>query len=424
MAHAPLRPGSSIAIVGAGIIGTSAAFALRERGYAVTLFDRAEPGRTGPSFGNAGHVAVQGIFPLASPGIGLKGAAMLTRAAAPLKIPAAYARQIAPWLWAFWRNSYGERQEAAIRALIGLARGGLDETEALWSRAGFAHLLTRKPCLYLYDTEVSSRLAHAHWQRKIDEGFASTPLAQQDIRELEPALAPIFPRGWLSHDYGHVTDPWEVVSAMFRATQERGVGFETAAVDAVRGDETGAALVIGGAGRRFDAVLIAAGAWSRPLAASLGERLPVEAERGYNLTFPAERARISHPLLLADRGIAATPLAIGLRFGGWTELGGTALPPNPAHWRKLREIADAAIPGLGKAEAREWMGHRPSMPDSVPAISRSGRSPRVFYAVGHGHYGLSYSARTAAFVTALIAEAADERLAPYSIARWNQPRNA
>lgn len=423
MAHAPLPRGSSIAIVGAGIIGTSAAFALVERGYRVTLFDRAEPGRTGPSFGNAGHVAAQGIFPLASPGIGLRGARMLMRADAPLKIPAAYARKIAPWLWAFWRNSYGAGQEASIRALIGLARGGLEETEALWSRAGFAHLLTRKPCLYLYDTEVSARLAREHWQRKIDEGFASTPLEPKDIRELEPGLAPRFPRGWLSHDYGHVTDPWEVVSAMVHAARQRGAAFETAAVSAVRGDDTGAALIVAGVERRFDAVLIAAGVWSRPLAAALDEQLPVEAERGYNLTFPTAPARINHPLLFADRGIAATPLAIGLRFGGWTELGGTELPPNPAHWRKLRAIAAATIPGLGAAEAREWMGHRPSMPDSVPAISRSGRSPRVFYAVGHGHYGLSYSARTARFVAELIAEAADERLAPYSIARWNQPRN-
>lgn len=415
----PLPQGSTIAIVGAGIIGTSAAFALAERGYRVTLIDRDEPGRTGPSFGNAGHIAGQGIFPLATPGIGLKGMRMLTNARAPLKIPASYAASIAPWLWAFWRSSYGAAQEASITALTLLAEHTLDETEAFWTRAGFAHLLTRRPALYLYDTEVSFRLDQPHWQERVRRGFASDPLDAKAIRELEPSLAPIFPRGMLSHDYGHVTDPFEIVSAMFRATGERGVRYERAAVSAIRGGEDGASVIVVGAERRFDAVLIAAGAWSRTLADSLGEKLPVEAERGYNLTYPGGKGTLSHPLLLADRGLAVTPLAIGLRFGGWTELGGVKLPPNPAHWRAIRGIADDVLPTLKDQEAREWMGHRPSMPDTVPAISRSTKAPRVFYAVGHGHYGLSYSAKTARFVTELIADAADERLAPFSMRRFN-----
>lgn len=419
MTDAPLPAGSHIAVVGAGIVGTSAAFALRERGYAVTLIDRDEPGRTGPSFGNAGHIAAQGIVPLATPGIGLRGMKMLADPDAPLKIPRAYARQIAPWLWAFWRSSYGAVQEASIEALTLLARGGVEETAEFWRRAGFAELLTRQPAIYLYDSAVSFRLAQPHWQHRISRGFASTPLDAAAIRELEPKLAAVFSRGMLSHDYGYVTDPFEIVTRMFRATQERSVGYMRGKVERLKGDSDGAAVVIDSTEHRYDAVLVAAGAWSKPLATSLGEKLPVEAERGYNLTFPAARETISHPLLLADRGLAVTPLAIGLRFGGWTELGGVTLPPDPDRWRHIRRIADSVLPTLTGEPAREWMGHRPSMPDTVPVLSRSLRSPRVFYAVGHGHYGLSYSARTARFVTELIADAADARLAPFSIARFN-----
>ncbi len=405
----PLPPNSRIAIVGAGIIGVSTAFTLAERGFRVTLFDRDEPARTGPSFGNAGHVAGQGIFPLASPGIAVKGIRMLMDSEGPLKIPPAYARQIAPWLWRFWRASYGQAQETAIEGLTQLARDTLAETEALWTRAGMAHLLTRRPALYLYDTEVSYNLDLNDWQRAARAGFGFTSLTQGEVRELEPKLAPIFPRGVLSHDYGFVTDPFEVATAMFKAALGRGAMYEKGSVSAIRGTSTDAAVVVGGSERSFDAVLVAAGVWSRPLAESLGEKLPVEAERGYNLTYPAHGSAISRPLLLADRGIAVTPLSVGLRFGGWTELGGTKLPPNPSRWQKIREIADDVLPALKGSDAREWMGHRPSVPDSVPVLSRSNKSPRVFYGVGHGHYGLSYSAKTARLLTELIADAADAR---------------
>lgn len=414
----PLPPDSTIAVVGAGIIGISAAFALAERGYRVTLFDRDQPATTGPSRGNAGHIAAQGIFPLASPGIALKGLGMMRDLNGALKIPASYATQIAPWLWAFWRTSYGDAQERAIKALTGLARGALDETERFWMRAGIAQHLTRRPALFLYDTETSFRLARDHWQRLVDSGFRSEPIDAAVLRELEPALAPIFPRGWISHDYGYVSDPFDVATAAFEAARERGVAFNQGAVGAIEADGDGAAMIVDGNRQTFDAVLVAAGVWSRPLAQSLGEKLPVEAERGYNLSFPERKGVLTHPLLLADRGIAVTPLATGLRFGGWTELGGTTIPPNPDYWRRIRTISEAVIPSLAGAEAREWMGHRPSVPDSVPVLSRSRRSPRVFYAVGHGHYGLSLSATTARIMTELIADGADAAYGAYSISRF------
>ncbi|MBU1307433.1 MAG: FAD-dependent oxidoreductase, partial [Alphaproteobacteria bacterium] len=128
---------------------------------------------------------------------------------------------------------------------------------------------------------------------------------------------------------------------------------------------------------------------------------------------------IERPLVLADRGVVVSPLEPGLRLGGWTELGGTELPPNPSRWKRMREITDAVLPDLQGAPASEWMGHRPSMPDSVPVISRSGKTPAVFYAVGHGHYGLSLSARTAGLITTIIGDAADETFAAYAIGRFS-----
>jgi D-amino-acid dehydrogenase len=420
MAANPIPRGASIAVIGAGIIGTACAFVLAERGYVVTLFDRDEPGRTGPSFGNAGHIVGSGIFPLAEPGIGLSGIKMLMDPDGPLKVPRAYLGAITPWLWRFWRSSYGEAYDTALKALTVFNVGVVDETEALFARAGIAHMVKRDPALYLYESEASYRASRAKWSKRDAAGLKSTHIDAAEIRRLEPSLAPIFPRGVISNEWAIVTDPFEVVGGLFAAGQQRGVTYEHAKVSAIAAAGDSVSVTSNGRVENYDAILVTAGVWSKSLAAAIGDVLPVEAERGYNLTYPEPKASITRPLVLADRGVVATALKPGLRLGGWTELGGTLLPPNSQRWQKMREITDAVIPGLKDAPAKEWMGHRPSMPDSVPVLSRSAKHPAVFYAVGHGHYGLSYASKTARVMGELIAgEATDEEWAAHSIRRFS-----
>lgn len=417
----PLPSGATIAVVGAGIIGASAAFVLAERGYKVTLIDRSEPGRDGPSFGNAGHVVGSAIHPLAEPGIALDGLRMLLDPNAPLKIPATYLGRIAPWLWRFWRSSNGAAYQQARTALTALNAGAVEETEALFARAGITEKLKRAPALYLYESEASWRASLPGWADRDRAGLVSTQVDAAEIRRLEPDLAPIFTHGVLSHEWAIVTDPFEIVTGYVEAALRLGATLEHEQVSAVQSAGDRVEVLINGTARTYDAVLIASGVWSRALAETLGEHLPVEAERGYNVTYSGASVSIQRPLVLADRGVVATALSPGLRIGGWTELGGTSLPPNSARWAKMRAISAAILPGIETAPAVEWMGHRPSMPDSVPVISRSLRHPAVFYAVGHGHYGLSYAAKTARLVGELIGEATDARLIAHSIARFNRP---
>lgn len=415
-----IAKGASIAVVGAGIVGVSSAFVLAERGYAVTLFDRAEPGLTGPSWGNAGHVVGSSIFPLATPGIAAEGIRMLMDPRGALKIPPAYLPAIMPWLWRFWRSSFGAAYEAGVKTLTAFNRGVIEDSEALCARAGISHLLKRDPALYLYESEASFRASRPGWDQRIAEGLRSDFVDAAEVRRLERHLAPIFTHGVISHDWAIVTDPYEVVMGLFGALRSRGAKFERSAVDAIKPRQGGVSLVANGSTRDFDAVLIASGVWSRALAGSVGENLPVEAERGYNVTYPNPATNIDRPLVFSDRGVVATALAPGLRLGGWTELGGTQLPPNPSRWTVMREITDAVLPGLKGAPAKEWMGHRPSMPDSIPVLSRSTRHPALFYAVGHGHYGLSQAAKTARVMGELIAgEATDAAWTAHSIKRFN-----
>lgn len=413
----PLPRGSSIAVIGAGIIGTSAAFALAERGYKVTLYDRAEPGRTGPSWGNAGHVVGSGIFPLAEPGIAWSGLKMLLDPDAPLKVPPAYYAAIAPWLWRFWQSSRGEAYARSLAALTALSLGSVDETEDLWARAGIGTLMRRDPALYLYESDQSYQMSLGHWDQRGEVGLRSTHLDARDIAELEPNLAPIFARGVVSHEWGIVTDPFEVVTRLFLAGQARGVLHERAKVDAIAPQGDLVTVTANGGARTFDAALVAAGVWSKTLAQSLGEPLPVEAERGYNLTYPGRAGLVGRPLVLADRGVVVTGLEPGLRLGGWTELGGIELPqsqPLEAHAGDYRR---------GAAGSRRCAGQRMDGPSPLDAGLSPGdlalwSLPAVFYAVGHGHYGLSQSARTARMIVELVSEVADAQHAPFGIGRF------
>jgi D-amino-acid dehydrogenase len=225
------------------------------------------------------------------------------------------------------------------------------------------------------------------------------------VRALEPDLAPIFPRGMLADRWGVAADPLALARAFAAAAQARGTAWVPGTVAAVRPTQGGVVLEGPGVHVSADATVLAGGVWTRALAQALGDAIPLEAERGYNITCPQPGVRLSHPIVFDGRGVVSTSLATGLRLGGWAEFGGVARPANPDYFRRIRAVAKTLVPGLDDTGAVEWMGHRPATPDSVPVLARSARAPRVVYACGHGHYGLTWSAVTARIVAGLLAGA-------------------
>src|SRR5207302_10424702 len=118
-----------------------------------------------------------------------------------------------------------------------------------------------------------------------------------------------------------------------------------------------------------DAAVVSAGAYSKPLAAALGDKVPLETERGYHLMIRDPEVMPRIPTADADGKFVATPMDTGLRFAGTGELAGLEAPPD---WRRSRILLAQGrkmLPGLAPAHSDErismWMGHRPSLPDSL-----------------------------------------------------------
>jgi D-amino-acid dehydrogenase len=170
-------------------------------------------------------------------------------------------------------------------------------------------------------------------------------------------------------------------------------------------------------------VVIAAGARSKTLAAQVGATVPLETERGYHVMLAAPSVVPRIPVCSGEGKYFATPMEGGLRIAGTVELGGLDAPPNDRRAATLVEGARHLFPTLTHGAVERWMGHRPSLPDSMPVIGRSPRAANVLFAFGHGHVGLTAAPSTAEIIAALIAgEAPYMDPKPFAAERFGKGR--
>lgn len=398
--------GASIAVIGAGIVGVASAFDLVQRGYEVTVYDPAPPGQGGPSWRNAGQIGASDLQPLSTPGIALAGLRLMLQKDSPLRIPGIEKLRLMPWFWSFLATSRGENYRQACAAMTTLARHAFEDMSDMLSEAGIPGKMRRSGAGFIYDSAQSFAASQNTWAMKAKAGFAARPMNREDIAARLPDMDTAFSHGMLSENWGDVSDPLEIVQDLARELRRRGVAFRENTVTGLTPAEKRVSVTTPAGIKVFDGAVVAAGIASWQFAKALGEKLPLAAERGYNLTFPDPGFKLELPLILPDRGIAITQLGEGLRIGGWAEYAANpGRPENKSYYRALSRISSEIFPGLNQSGAIAWMGNRPSLPDSIPVISRSVRSDRVFYNCGHGHYGLSNSATSARILGTLIAGA-------------------
>jgi len=406
----PLQPlaaadlACDVLVIGAGSVGLAIALRLQQEGHQVTVIDRtgvaAEASR-----GNAGALAFTDIMPLASPGILRKAPRWLLDPLGPLSIAPAYLPRIAPWLFHFWRASFPERVKASAAAQAALMDLSIVETDAMLAAAGATDMLRSDGVLHLYESEAELSASQPGWQARAEHGIAFTHLhGAAAIAELQPGLSPALVAATFLPAWKTVTDPLLLTLALARRLVELNGRLRRGEALALEPAAGGIGVPLRGAQRiTAQRVVVAAGAWSHHLARTMGERIPLETERGYNTTLPVTAFDLKRQLTFGGHGFVVTPLSCGVRVGGAVELAGLDAPPNFQRSEVLLAKAKRFMPGLTTANGKQWMGFRPSLPDTLPAIGPASRDARVTYAFGHGHLGLTQAAATARMVADLMA---------------------
>lgn len=393
---------ADIVIVGAGIIGLSAAFRLQQAGRKVTLIDKTGIA-LGTSFGNAAAFAFSDVLPMSAKGMLAKVPGWLLDPLGPLTIPPAYFPTILPWLVRFWRAGWRDRAQAGIAAQVALMDLARSEMASLTLAAGTDHMVHSDGSLELYESEAEFKSALPGWAVRAQYCIDYRHVRGTELADLQPGLAQRFVAGTFVPQWQTVSEPYEFAKALGDRVLAHGGILLTETVASVQPGETGVVITLAD-GRSLAArqAVIACGAWSKPLASALGDKVPLDTERGYNTTLPAGAFDLRRQLIFGGHGFVVTPLAQGIRIGGAVELGGLELKPNFARADAMLAKAAAFMPGLKTEKGKQWMGFRPSLPDSLPVIGPSRASPDIVYAFGHGHLGLTQSAATGRLVTDLL----------------------
>jgi D-amino-acid dehydrogenase len=412
-----------VAVIGAGIVGVCAANWLQRDGHSVFLVEPGNPGE-GASFGNAGCFNGSSVTPMAMPGIIKNVPGWLMDPLGPLALRWSYLPAILPYLVRFVRAGTPEKVRAQAKAMRPLVGPTVPLVRELARAAGAEELVNQRGHLYVYRSAEALKKDGFAWALRRENGVVVDEFDADELRQLEPALSRDYVRGLLVRENGHTSNPLGLVTRLvehFRGQggeiiQARALGFRLdgrrlTAISTDRGDLAA------------DAAVVCAGAYSKPLAAALGDRAPLETERGYHLMIRDPEVMPRIPTADADGKFVATPMELGLRFAGTVELAGLDTPPD---WRRAEILLAQGrkmLPGLASEYAEDrvsvWMGHRPSLPDSLPVIGASRASPDVIYAFGHGHVGMTAAPMTGKIVADLLAgRPAPIDIAPFAASRF------
>lgn len=394
---------TDVIVLGAGVVGISAAIHLARRGKKVVMIDRRGPAEE-TSYGNAGLIQREGVVPYGFP----HDFGALLRYGMNRTIDAHYHLSalltVAPFLYKYWRNSRAHTHDAIARQYATLIAHCVEEHQAMADAAGARDLLHGNGWMKAFRTERArdQQFAEAErWRRDFDVSYRT--LMPTALAEAEPFLVPGLAGALHWTDPWTVTDPHALVMAYLRLAQNHGARFVQANAGSL--EQHGAGWRVRGPGGHVAArdVVVALGPWADVLTRALGYDLPLAVKRGYHMHYRAAgEATLNHPVLDAERGYFLAPMRQGIRLTTGAEFALRDAPRTPVQLGRAEPIARDFFPLAERLEPQPWMGSRPCTPDMLPIIGPAPRHHHLWFAFGHAHHGLTLGPVTGRLVADMV----------------------
>ncbi|MBL25646.1 MAG: FAD-dependent oxidoreductase [Rhodospirillaceae bacterium] len=392
-----------VIVVGGGIAGISTALFLRDDGHDVTLFEIGQPD-TGTSSGNAGVISVASCVPTATPRTIASVPTMLLDPHGPLMIRWKHLPQLTPWLTRLVLNAVPWRVQRNARRKSALLDHATESYEQILALTGLGDLVHRPGLLTVFETERGWRRAQWIVDLLRDVGREIEVLNADEIGQVEPGLEPIFQHAFLTPESGHILNPGKLMLGLHEAFRSRGGTCIAERVLGIKESRPRTVTIATANGEyKADRLVVTAGAWSKQLLATIGVKVPLEAERGYHVMMPKPEPGLSHPINVFEDSMFLSPMAHGFRLTSGVELANTEAPPDFTRVRRMIPRALRAVKGLRGEQHRLWMGYRPSMPDSVPRLGSVPGHKNIFVGFGGGHVGMTLGPTIGRITADLIA---------------------
>jgi glycine/D-amino acid oxidase-like deaminating enzyme len=391
----------SIIVIGGGVVGAASALRLRAAGFDVLLIDPGDE-RRGASFGNAGHIGTEQCDPWPSFSNLINFPRHLFAIGGPLDFRLGDIGLWLPWSLRFMAATMPSNVRRSRRVLELLLKEPIASWSRLFALAGTPSMVKDVGHSVVWMSESAAEAGIAAWQRAHMGTAGFRAMTSDELARLESGMRAAPVAGLRFSGTGQVTLPQAVREALLNSFKSRGGTIAKASVSRITTEGAGARVRCSdGTAKSADEVLISAGAWSGELMASFGSRVPLIGERGYHLqsdsyAWPDDLP----PTIFEERSLVVTRFTNGLRATSFLEFGRPDAPADPRKWRRLEHH----LRELGIAfsdNPQRWMGPRPTLPDYLPAIGRLKSNPRVLYAFGHQHLGLTMAAATAEMVEAI-----------------------
>ena len=412
----------SVGIIGSGIQGVCIGLQLVKKGIPVTMFDRNDPLSVDfkpASYGNAGHFSPYAVLQFNRPDILNDVPKMLLSSYGPLALKWNYIPKMFNWFLHYVKNCNKRSMLHTAKYMHQILSLSNDAYEEIFQEIDTSGLVEKKGIIYIW-TNKNIKSRELEIKVRNDLGIEQKLLTKDQVLEYEPNLNPVFDAGVIYESAMHARDPHGILKQIFKLFLKKGGRFIQSNIKSLEQTKINETIIRSeNEEYKFEKSVISSGAFSKNFTDQLGEKIPLDTERGYHVHFKGKDHLISRPVIFLDRGFGMTPMNQGLRAVGTVELGGLENPPSSKRIEYVIKSAKELLPQLGKHED-EWLGFRPTLPDFLPILGPSLKNKNIIYAFGHQHLGWTLGAITGKIISGIVAgDKTNLNLEPYSSKRFN-----